>query len=175
MTFLPLDPDTRDIRLEDVAHALSLQCRFGGHCKHFYSVAEHCLRVSRSCAPDTALWGLMHDAAEAYLGDLPAPLKDSSVKFGALYRKAEVTLLSAVASRFGLPSEIPADVWRADAVVLATEVRDLMVADALWNSLPDPLPDEIVPIPAQAAERAFLERYRQLSGARHHVSQDIGA
>jgi hypothetical protein len=62
--FWPLLPNPDDIRIEDIAHALSNQCRFAGHAREFYSVAEHCVRVSQLCRPEEALWGLLHDASE---------------------------------------------------------------------------------------------------------------
>jgi hypothetical protein len=163
VAFHPLDPRPADIRLEDVAHSLSLQCRFSGHCSHFYSVAEHSVRVSRACDLHVALWGLLHDSSEAYLVDLPSPLKDANVALGALYRRAEDRLLRAVAVRFGLPVEIPHEVGGADLILLATEVRDLMVGGSLWQSLPTPLDEKIIPWSARAAEQAYLARFAELT------------
>jgi len=77
--FDPLNPDPAGILIEDVAHALARQSRFLGHGDGSYSVAEHCVHVSRACEPEDALWGLLHDATEAYLGDLPTPLKQSEI------------------------------------------------------------------------------------------------
>src|ERR1035441_1601867 len=74
--FWPLIPNPADIRIEDIAHALSNQCRFGGHTREFYSVAEHSVRVSQLCTPENALWGLLHDASEAYLSDVTAPITE---------------------------------------------------------------------------------------------------
>ena len=73
--FHPLDPAMTDFDLRDIAHSLSLLCRFNGHCLRFYSVAEHSVRVSRILPDDLKLWGLLHDAGEAYLTDLPRPVK----------------------------------------------------------------------------------------------------
>ena len=110
--FWPLLPNPADIRIEDIAHALSNQCRFGGHAREFYSVAEHCVRVSQNCRPEDALWGLLHDASEAYLSDVPAPLKELP-QFEA-YRAAERSLQGTIAVRFGLSTEQPRSVTEAD-------------------------------------------------------------
>jgi hypothetical protein len=75
--FYPLDPRPEDIDPVDIAHALSLICRYGGHSSRFYSVAEHCVLMSHAVAPEHALWALLHDATEAYLGDMIRPLKRS--------------------------------------------------------------------------------------------------
>jgi hypothetical protein len=112
MRFWPLIPNPADIRIEDIAHALSNQCRFAGHSREFYSVAEHSVRVSQHCRPEDALWGLLHDASEAYLSDVPAPLKELPA-FEA-YRAAERSLQGTIAVRFGLSTEQPRSVTEAD-------------------------------------------------------------
>lgn len=76
----PLRPDTSSVRIDDIAHSLSLVCRYGGHCSKHYSVAQHCLEVSNYIAglggsPFVQMMGLLHDAEEAYFGDMPSPLK----------------------------------------------------------------------------------------------------
>src|SRR5665647_1805094 len=110
--FWPLLPNPGDILVEDIAHALAHQCRFGGHASKFYSVAEHSVHVSELCPVQDALWGLLHDASEAYLIDLPRPLK--LLPEFAPYREAERQLQRAVAARFGLPEDQPASVTEAD-------------------------------------------------------------
>jgi len=89
--FHPREPGPDDFDIRDVAHALSLLCRFNGHCRTFYSVAEHSVRVSRICPPAAALWGLLHDLGEAYVGDLPRPLKPLMPRF----EEIEATVRSA--------------------------------------------------------------------------------
>jgi hypothetical protein len=120
--FFPLEPNPSDIDIEDIAHALSMQCRFSGHCHRFYSVAEHCFWVSSALPAEYAAWGLLHDAAEAYLVDLARPVKREM----ASYRIAEANLMRAICSRFGLTPVEPVAVKRADEMLLAAEARVLM-------------------------------------------------
>ena len=162
--FEPLDPSIELIRIQDIAHALSQQCRFSGHTSVFYSVAEHSVRVSRlleewGADPVTVLWGLLHDASEAYLVDIPSPLKRSPAF--ASYREAEAGLMRMICARFGLPGIEPADVRRADAVLLATEARSLMpfVPDH-WGGLTEAaLGQDIIPWPSEFAKREFVNRF----------------
>lgn len=169
--FQPLDPELERIWIEDIAHALGNQCRFSGHVREFYSVAEHCVRVSRLLESlgedeDVQLWGLMHDASEAYLVDIPAPLKKDA--FGAEYRRAEDRLMFAVCERFGLPYLEPRSVRLADATLLATEARDLMpFKKEHWCDLNvEPLAERIKPVAPAVAKRLFIERFRDLDGRR---------
>ena len=102
----PLAPDPALIEPEDIAHALAHHCRFGGHSRVFYSVAQHSCVVAdaveaRGAGVDEVLSALLHDAAEAYLGDLPHPLKHRS-PLGVVFREAEQRLQEAVSERFGL-------------------------------------------------------------------------
>lgn len=160
--FYPLDPRPEDIRIEDIAHSLSLQCRFAGHCREFYSVAEHCVRVSREVPREVALWGLLHDAAEAYLVDLPRPLKRFS-EMGRLYKEVEERLLTVVCERFGLPLPEPDIVKHFDTVLLMTEKRDLMcAAPKPWEDTAEPLVQRISPWIPSYAERIFMTRYSLL-------------
>jgi hypothetical protein len=84
--FWPLDPRVEDVHLEDIAHALSNVCRYTGHVREFYSVAEHSVHVSWSCEPEDALWGLLHDASEAYLADMARPVKQNMPVYVAAER-----------------------------------------------------------------------------------------
>jgi hypothetical protein len=126
LRFWPLDPNPAKILIDDIAHALAHRCRFGGHSSKFYSVAEHCVHVSQLCLPEHALWGLLHDASEAYLVDLPRPLK--LLPEFAVYREAERRLQRAVAVRFGLAPEQPASVTEADDTMLWIEAHSLLGA-----------------------------------------------
>lgn len=168
--FYPLDPRPEDIELADIAGALSRVCRFGGHVSAFYSVAQHSVLVSQVCDPADALWGLLHDASEAYLGDLIRPLKRQPECAG--YCAAEARLMAVICERFGLPPEMPASVARADEVLLATEARDLMGNAALerWSSLAgiEPLREPIrFGWDPRHAEHTFHSVYRGLTEGRH--------
>ena len=126
--FWPLDPRAEDIDALDIAHALSNLCRFGGHCTQFYSVAQHSVLVSQVCermapeVPGAVLWGLLHDASEAYLADVPRPVKP----FLAGYVELEKRVLETVANRFDLPWPIPEVVKRVDNAILVDEMEQLM-------------------------------------------------
>jgi uncharacterized protein len=96
----PLEPDPAAIRIEDIAHALSNQCRWTGHTSRFYSVAEHSLGVSRLVPDHLALSALLHDASEAYLADLARPIKKAA-GLGEVYLEVEAGLEHAIAERFG--------------------------------------------------------------------------
>lgn len=155
--FWPLDPRPEEVHAEDVAHALSHVCRFGGHCRQFYSVAEHSVRVAMLLPPPLRLWGLLHDAAEAYLGDMVRPLKHGMPQ----YRDAEFNLMRCVVQRFNLsPDYCPDEVTQADEVLLATEKRDLLrPPPAPWDvpqgGCVEPLPDRIEPWLVIDAWRGF--------------------
>lgn len=119
----PLDPDPGTILVEDIAHALSHQCRFGGHLPMFYSVAEHSLLVSEFVAPEHKLAALMHDASEAYLLDIPSPVKHRLPG----YKEAEDQLMRVIAAKFNFPWPLPAEVKAADTRALQVEWDDIML------------------------------------------------
>jgi hypothetical protein len=163
--FHPFGTRPEEIRIKDIAHALALTCRFGGHCASFYSVAEHSVRVSYVCEPEDALWGLLHDASEAYLGDIPRPIKRHwDMRW---FREREAELQLEILKRFGLDTakgQTPLSVHRADETLLATEARDLM-GGPIWSELAGVEPDRgiIVPWTWQHAERRFLDRFSELT------------
>lgn len=158
-----LTPDPEWVHIDDIAHALSHLCRFGGHSREFYSVAQHCVLVSELVPPDHALLGLMHDATEAYLGDIIRPVKALLKEYSDL----ETLWRIAIADRFGLPRDLPSCIKDADLTALVTERRDLIRADGdPWREdklgyKPDPR--RIVPMDPRAARRAFLGRFDELT------------
>lgn len=156
-----LCPGEGDIAIEDIAHALSMLCRFNGHTWTHYSVAQHCVHVSEIVEDEHALVGLLHDAAEAYVGDMSSPLKAMLTEYQAL----ELVVLGAVFRTFGLPLALPAAVRHADLVLLASERRDLLPkGGGAWSILDgiEPLPWPIQPWSPEVARRAFLQRFAEL-------------
>lgn len=117
-----LAPTADMICLRDIAHALSQLCRFTGHTRRFYSVAEHAIWVSLHVPPDDALAGLMHDATETYLGDVSSPLKALLPD----YKLMEQRLWNVIADKYGIARELPASVKEWDLRALVTERRDLL-------------------------------------------------
>lgn len=112
-----IDPDPASIAIDDIAHSLSMQCRYNGHIRHFYSVAQHSVLVAAVCPPEHAMWGLLHDAAEAYTGDIVRPVR---AQLGGV-DELEQRLLRAVALHFALPWPVPPVVFEADDWALSCE------------------------------------------------------
>ncbi len=159
--FWPLDPRPEEVFIADIAHALANVCRFGGHCMQFYSVAQHSIIVSEIVPSKHALWGLLHDAAEAYLGDVIRPIKSEMVE----YKKAEHVVLDAILQRVGLSYPEPKEVKTADVVALATEQRDVMtIPPEEWNFGNNvvALQSIIKPMSPDDAESKFMERFEFL-------------
>lgn len=162
-----LEPVQADITILDIAHALSHICRFTGHTRAFYSVAQHSYLASFQVPEEHALAALLHDAAEAYIGDVSAPLKRLLPDYKAIEQRVE----EAVLTRFGLPSILPACVKVADLCMLAAEQRDLMAehSDAWeWETIAGVRPQEakITPVGPCLARDLFLSRFDQLWRAR---------
>lgn len=152
-----LQPGASRIEIADIAHALSNLCRFTGHTREFYSVAQHSVHVSHLVPPEHALAALLHDATEAYLGDVSSPLKHQL----PAYRDIEARVEAAVMTRFGLTVPLHPSIKAADLVALATEKRDLMAPDRDWDCLAhsQPDPQRITPMPPELARTLFLSRY----------------
>ena len=170
----PLRPLPTDIDILDIAHALAGKGRFICHTKSFpvYSVAQHSILVSELVPPQDALWGLMHDAGEAYLPDIARPYKSAvALRIGRRwvpFDEVEGAILEAVATKYGMPCLMPSSVKQADLIALATEKRDLMGDEPEpWEALVGivPLPGVILAWPAVVAKSRFLARWRQLRGA----------
>jgi uncharacterized protein len=167
----PFDPDPDQLDIQDIARALANTCRFGGHCRSFYSVAQHSVIVSelveqRGGDPEDVFAALMHDASEAYLGDLPHPIKHRS-ELGQAFKAAEAHLEAAIAKHFNIKPGV-AEIKRADRALLATERRALSTEDWHWPELEGVEPLDLTLTawsPDEAAAR-FQARYDELNAAR---------
>lgn len=157
-----LKPEGCAFTIEDIAHGLSNVCRFAGQCEPFYSVAEHSVHVSRLVPIEHALAGLLHDAAEAFIGDVAKPLKDLLPE----YRAVEEHMESVVLGRFGLTLPLPPEIKEADLVMLATEQRQIMRNRDDWNYTRGRAPADVIihGWPPAEAKRQFLARFAELIG-----------
>lgn len=160
VAFWPLDPCPDEVRIHDIAHALSHQCRYAGHCHWFYSVAQHSVLVSHAVEPRHALWGLLHDASEAYLVDVPRPIKP----FLSEYKRIEAGVMKAVCDAFKLPYQMPAQVKQVDDAILADEAATLMSEPPRnWHLPHPPLGIAITPWRPEVARHRFLQRFDELT------------
>ncbi len=150
----PLTCGPDDISIADIAHSLARLCRYNGHVTQFLPVAHHSVEVSWvlnewNCSPLVQLQGLLHDSAEAYLGDLVRPLKEISA-LGAAYREAEERLERVIFEHFGLPFPLDEAVKQADTfVLLNVEMGGL---SQRWNWDITPANSELI----------FLRRFKTL-------------
>ena len=167
--FWPLDPRPADVYLPDIAHALAHTCRYGGHARKFYSVAEHSVLLANLFIvrgdPALATWALLHDAAEAYFGDVIRPVKREIPQYAPI----EDAIARAIWTRCGLvggddaPCDLPVDIKHADSAILGDEAEALFGAGALaaagWTP-PAPLGVKVegwAPMEARDAWRATLK------------------
>lgn len=173
--YWPMDPRGDEVHIEVIAHHLATMCRYNGAVQHpkfktkiFYSVAEHSVYCSQVCEPGLELECLLHDASEAYIGDLIRPLKYDEA-FSAPFKRVEEINEAVIAQRFGLPYPMSPGVKRADEMVTAAEVRQIIVKDPNdeWES--GKLHDDkvVAPITIEmwdpfTAKENFLARYHQL-------------
>lgn len=154
-----LHPKVDQIDINDIAQGLSSIGRFNGHCRPWYSVAEHSVRGSYIVTPGLELDFLLHDADEGLgLGDMISPLKRLLPQF----REIQDRVAAVVAKRYGVTFPHPAAVKIADLTMLKREKKDLK-RHSDWRDIPYPLlPDKIVPWTPEVAKRRFLARFYQL-------------
>jgi|SRR5579871_604334 len=162
--FFPMSIRAGDICIEDIAHALSNQCRFAGHTEWFYSVAQHSILVSMVLSgmlkkPELALKGLLHDASEAYLVDVPRPIK--RMADFTVYRSIEKALTGVIYSKYGIGNTSQEDIEEADNLLLATEARDLMSNPQWANEMPK-LRIKIPRWTPEHAEKMYLKKFKEL-------------
>lgn len=160
-----LDPRQNEIFITDIAHALSMMCRFTGHVRKFYSVAEHCVHASRIVPPEDALWALLHDASEAYIADLNRPLKHFTA-VGETYMTVETTIMKAICTKFRLPFEQPKSVHDADTAMLYAEKDQLMPPvdwEVKWGTNQKSADVQTRCWAPDVAKAMFLSRYYELT------------
>ena len=156
------DPRPEDVDIVDIAHSLSHICRFTGHTKLFYSVAEHSVAVCEEVeGRDNKLIALLHDALEAYIGDISSPMKGvielRELKF------LERRVWQAIANKFSLPHTLPEEVKRADLQLLANEAAMLWSPAAVreWALPYEPRPHKMKYLAPWAAKQEFLAAFQQ--------------
>lgn len=158
--FYPMDPRPEEIHIEDIAHSLSMLNRFNGHASRPYSVAEHSVRVARLVPPDQRLAALLHDASEAYLADVPRPVKPYLPE----YKEAEHAVEKAIAERFGLDYPWHPEIKRADNIMLATEARELMGDTSAWGLEESPIVEKVnMGWGWERAKQVFLDAFENYS------------
>ena len=160
-----LDPGSYTYEIEEIAMALSKLCRFTGHCRGHYSVAQHSVLVSTIVSPEQALSALLHDASEAYTGDINKPLK---MLLGKEFKEIEDSITAAIYEQFGLPLTCSEEVHDADLIAVLTEKRDLMPHDPIpWSfeaEYEDRLREETInPMSWEVAYYYFMKRYTELT------------
>ena len=163
--FSLLDPQPEDICIEDIARALSMTCRFGGHVKKFYSVAEHSLEMVKLVPSPHGLHALLHDAGEAYIGDITSPVK--SLINGI--SRVEDAALDAIESVFELNWQLSGkqQIHYWDMRLLLTERNQLMGPPPepwYWEQDYKPLDIELECLAPEVAEERFLAMYKLLTG-----------
>lgn len=155
------DPQPDMINVIDIVKGLSRESRFAGQTRYFYTVAQHCVMASRIVDAEFRLEALLHDASEAYLKDIPRPLKQLLPDYRAIEKRVE----SAIRNRFGLPDQQSHEVSEADVIMLATERRDLMPEDATeWPILSGicALNKRLIAVNSNQAEAMFMQRFLEV-------------
>jgi uncharacterized protein len=160
-------PERSDVTIEDMASALSNNCRFSGHLPRFYSIAQHLVNTSRIVPAEVAFTALMHDTAEAFTNDLPTPLKWEFPVFKELEGKIE----SAMSKRFGFEFPYPKEVKEADTIMLILEKFYVKEDFTIWPNYEEWTQEMVEPYrqlvdldswQPRRAKREFLERFEEL-------------
>ena len=171
LPFWSADPRPEDIRVRDIACQLARNCRFNGALRddvEIYSVAQHCCLVSDHCLPEFRFEGLMHDAAEAYTGDMIKPIKLQLTE----WKTIEDRIDAAIRRKFGLPRKLSWQVKEQDRLAVVTEHRDLQVITGLvdWGEMPDPWPEKIEAWGVFRARGEWLNRFSLLYKGDDHAA-----
>lgn len=159
------DPDVSNISIEMLADVLSRINRFAGHTKYFYSVAQHAVNVSMIVAPGHEKAALMHDTAEAFINDLPTPLKIMLPELKEIEERIE----SRLAEKFGFPFPLSPEVKLADLQMLAIEKEVLKPSSSRWTILDGVETDHVSDLVwmgqmgPETARRVFIQRWEDLN------------
>lgn len=154
--FWPLDPREEEVSILDIAAALSKLCRYGGHCLRFYSVAEHSVLCMDHAPAGLRLATLLHDAAEAYLVDVPRPIKRHLGNYGGI----EAGIMRVIAAKYGFDPAMHARVKEIDDRILADERAQNMVETAdVWAGVGPALGVTLRFWTPQVAEQQFLDAF----------------
>lgn len=148
------DPQPSDIRIDDIAYSLARLVRFNGHSPG-WNVAQHSIVVSQRSPPHLALEGLLHDAAEAYVGDVTRPLKQM---LGKAYKDIETKVETAITVRYGLIYPWPVEIKKIDDDMCQSELSCFWPADSEST--------EYQPVDASTAESMFIAVFTKLVLAR---------
>lgn len=150
------NPDPKTITIENIAHSLSMLCRFGGHCNRFYSVAEHSVHCYDQANDKDKKEALLHDGTEAFVVDLVTPVKLMLPE----YKKLEDRIDLVIRSKFGLPESITPQVKKIDRRMLMTEKQQLMdKAPRSWDRTDNPYSFELPCWSPDQAKEEFLKRW----------------
>ena len=171
-----LNPKPEMVCIEDIAHSLAYQCRYAGHTRELYSVAQHCvLMAENEDLPGDPLAKLLHDADETYIGDIAKPWKNLlrvNVKTGygskcEPVKDFERGIQEVIGLALGVDLSHSAEVKEADIRMTATEIRDLMPEmppGFEWGvDVSNPVKEIIIPWPPESAEQIFLAVYKMLN------------
>jgi hypothetical protein len=156
-------PAKSEFTIDDIAHGLSNICRYSGQCSRFYSVAEHSILVSDT-ATGFEFEALLHDAAEAFLGDITRPLKQMLPD----YKRIEAEVERAILDRFGVNGPLPPQVKQADLRVLAAEQKQIMPEGTdgwVRGQRVVPAPVVVRHLNPDDAKKCFLARFEELRAA----------
>lgn len=160
-------PEKSDVTIEDIASALSNNCRFSGHLPRFYSIAQHLVNTSKIVPDNFAFTGLMHDTAEAFTNDLPTPLKWEF----PIFKELEGRIEAAMGKKFGFEFPYPPEVKEADTIMLILEKFYVKGDDSVWPAYEQWTKKKVAPYlhkvdldswQPRRAKREFLERYYEL-------------
>lgn len=168
------NPQPEQFDIKDIGYALANTCRFNGHCAGFYSVAEHSVAVALRLPAELRLAGLLHDATEAYLGDIPSPIK----QYLPDYRRLEASFEAALSEKFGLTDVDWKAVKAADIDALYTEAHFLIASEGRdWTFFQGPVKHSVrydlapMCLPPQEAYKLFMGLFYKLTGDEHVIAQ----